>query len=85
VIREVTLRLLTAVSGRIVNISVRYSTMQRAGFSRYGPSRSGSEALSRVMAADLRGARRLGQPTAHDERIVATGFEGWLRDWNSAR
>jgi len=30
------------------------STMQRAGFVPYGPSRAGSEALSRIMAADLR-------------------------------
>jgi gluconate 5-dehydrogenase len=37
------------------NISVNEPTMQRAGFVPYGPSRAGSEALSRVMAADLRG------------------------------
>ena len=55
VAREVAPRLLAAGGGRIVNVSVSYSTMQRAGFSPYGPSRSGSEALSRVMAADLRG------------------------------
>jgi gluconate 5-dehydrogenase len=30
--------------------------MRRAGFVPYGPSRAGSEALSRVMAADLRGS-----------------------------
>ena len=53
--REVTPRLLAAGGGRIVNVSVSDSTMHRAGFSPYGPSRSGSEALSRVMAADLRG------------------------------
>jgi NAD(P)-dependent dehydrogenase (short-subunit alcohol dehydrogenase family) len=29
--------------------------MSRAGFVPYGPSRAGSEALSRIMAADLRG------------------------------
>ncbi|MFR9779062.1 SDR family oxidoreductase [Micromonospora sp. MS34] len=55
VAREVTPRMLAAGSGRIVNISVSHSTMQRAGFAPYGPSRAGSEALSRVMAADLRG------------------------------
>ena len=54
VAREVTPRMLAAGSGRIVNISVNYSTMHRAGVAPYGPSRAGSEALSRIMAADLR-------------------------------
>ncbi len=54
VAREVTPRMLAAGGGRIVNISVNHSTMQRAGFVPYGPSRAGSEAMSRVMAADLR-------------------------------
>jgi gluconate 5-dehydrogenase len=54
VAREVTPRLLASGGGRIVNISVNQATMQRAGFAPYGPSRAGSEALSRVMAADLR-------------------------------
>jgi len=52
--REVTPRMLAAGGGRIVNISVSNSTMHRAGFVPYGPSRAGSEALSRIMAADLR-------------------------------
>jgi NAD(P)-dependent dehydrogenase (short-subunit alcohol dehydrogenase family) len=124
--REVTPRLLAAGGGRIVNISVSHSTMQRAGFVPYGPSRSGSEALSRVMAADLRGTgvtvnvllpggatitgmipdgippggaallmpAVMGPPIVwlasdeaagvHDERIVATEFDQWLRD-RSAR
>jgi gluconate 5-dehydrogenase len=51
--REVTPRMLAAGAGRIVNISVSHSTMHRAGFVPYGPSRAGSEALSRIMAADL--------------------------------
>src|SRR2546423_10451323 len=55
VAREVTPRMLAAGGGRIVNISVSRSTMHRAGFVPYGPSRAGSEALSRIMAADLRG------------------------------
>jgi NAD(P)-dependent dehydrogenase (short-subunit alcohol dehydrogenase family) len=55
VAREVTPRMLAAGRGRIVNISVSESTMTRAGFVPYGPSRAGSEALTRVMAADLRG------------------------------
>ncbi len=54
VAREVTPRMLAAGGGRIVNISMNYATMQRAGFVPYGPSRAGSEALSRIMAADLR-------------------------------
>jgi NAD(P)-dependent dehydrogenase (short-subunit alcohol dehydrogenase family) len=54
VAREVTPRMLAAGGGRIVNISVNESTMYRAGFVPYGPSRAGSEALSRIMAADLR-------------------------------
>jgi NAD(P)-dependent dehydrogenase (short-subunit alcohol dehydrogenase family) len=52
--REVTPRMLATGGGRIVNISVSESTMHRAGFVPYGPSRAGSEALSRIMAADLR-------------------------------
>jgi NAD(P)-dependent dehydrogenase (short-subunit alcohol dehydrogenase family) len=54
VAREVTPRLLAGTGGRVVNISVSHSTMRRAGFVPYGPSRAGSEALSRIMAADLR-------------------------------
>jgi NAD(P)-dependent dehydrogenase (short-subunit alcohol dehydrogenase family) len=52
--REVTPRMLSSGGGRIVNISLNESTMNRKGFIPYGPSRAGSEALSRVMAADLR-------------------------------
>ncbi len=55
VAREVTPRKQAAGGGRIVNISVNESTMHRAGFVPYGPSRAGSESLSRIMAADLRG------------------------------
>jgi NAD(P)-dependent dehydrogenase (short-subunit alcohol dehydrogenase family) len=126
VAREVTPRMLDAGRGRIVNISVNYSTMHRAGFVPYGPSRAGSDALSRIMAADLRetgvtvnqllpgGATStgmvppgvvpegrgfldpavMGPPVVwlasddaagvHDERIVATEFEGWLRERNGA-
>ena len=54
VAREVTPRMLAAGGGRIVNIAVSESTMVRAGFVPYGPSRAGSESLSRIMAADLR-------------------------------
>jgi gluconate 5-dehydrogenase len=55
VAREITPRMLASGGGRIVNISINHSTMQRVGFVPYGPSRAGSEALSRIMAADLRG------------------------------
>lgn len=41
-------------SGRIVNVSINHQTMGRRGFAPYGPSRAGSEALSRVMTEDLR-------------------------------
>ncbi len=40
--------------GRFVNVSVNRETMVRRGFAPYGPSRAGSEALSMVMAEDLR-------------------------------
>ncbi len=127
VAREVTPRMLDAGGGRIVNISVNHSTMHRAGFVPYGPSRAGSEALSRIMAADLRetgvtvnlllpggatatgmlppGAVPAGQGLlepavmgppivwlasgeaigVHDERIVATEFQRWLRDREGSR
>ncbi|MCZ0982178.1 SDR family NAD(P)-dependent oxidoreductase [Streptomyces diastatochromogenes] len=55
VAREVTPRMLAAGGGRIVNVSVSEATTRRAGFVPYGPSRAGSESLSRIMAADLRG------------------------------
>ncbi|MFD0067109.1 SDR family NAD(P)-dependent oxidoreductase [Streptomyces sp. NPDC056690] len=56
VAKAVTQRMLAVGRGRIVNISMNHSTMNRAGFTPYGPSRAGSEALSRIMAADLRDA-----------------------------
>lgn len=55
VARTVTARMLAGGGGRIVNISVSESTMRRAGNVPYGPSRAGSESLSRIMAADLLG------------------------------
>jgi NAD(P)-dependent dehydrogenase (short-subunit alcohol dehydrogenase family) len=126
VARAVAPRMLEAGGGRIVNISMNHSTMTRQGFVPYGPSRAGAEALSRIMAADLRGTpvtvnvllpggatatgmlpaehrpaglqaldpAIMGPPIVwlasaaaagvHDERIVATEFEGWRRGRTSA-
>jgi NAD(P)-dependent dehydrogenase (short-subunit alcohol dehydrogenase family) len=39
--------------GKIVNVSVSETTMRRAGFAPYGPSRAATDSLSHVMAADL--------------------------------
>ena len=54
VARAVVLRMLAVGRGRVVNVSVSDTTMTRAGFVPYGPSRAGTESLSRIMAADLR-------------------------------
>jgi gluconate 5-dehydrogenase len=54
--RDVVPRLLAAGGGRVVNVSMNHSTMNRRGFVPYGPARAGAEALSRVMAADLAGS-----------------------------
>ncbi|WP_225732067.1 MULTISPECIES: SDR family NAD(P)-dependent oxidoreductase [unclassified Nocardia] len=53
VAREMTPRMLAAGTGRIVNVSVNHMSMLRAGFAPYGPSRAGTESLSRIMAAEL--------------------------------
>ena len=53
VAKEVVPRMLERGQGRIVNISMNHSTMNRKGFVPYGPSRAGTEALTRIMAADL--------------------------------
>ena len=49
-------RLLQGGGGRVVNVSMNHSTMNRKGFVPYGPSRAGAEALARIMAADLAGS-----------------------------
>jgi NAD(P)-dependent dehydrogenase (short-subunit alcohol dehydrogenase family) len=41
--------------GRIINISMSYETMQRAGFSPYGPSKAALESETIVWAQDLAG------------------------------
>jgi NAD(P)-dependent dehydrogenase (short-subunit alcohol dehydrogenase family) len=53
--RAVVPRLLGAGSGRIINVTTSQATMVRTGFVPYGPSRAGTEAMSRIMAADLAG------------------------------
>jgi gluconate 5-dehydrogenase len=53
--RAVVPRMLAAGAGRVINVSVNHSTMTRRGFVPYGPSRAGTEAFSRIMAADLEG------------------------------
>jgi NAD(P)-dependent dehydrogenase (short-subunit alcohol dehydrogenase family) len=45
--------MVAAGRGRIVNVAVSELSMRRKGFVPYGPSRAGSESLSRIMAADL--------------------------------
>jgi NAD(P)-dependent dehydrogenase (short-subunit alcohol dehydrogenase family) len=54
--RAVVPRMLAGGGGRVVNIAVSESTMRRAGTVPYGPSRAGSESLSRIMAAELQGS-----------------------------
>jgi NAD(P)-dependent dehydrogenase (short-subunit alcohol dehydrogenase family) len=41
--------------GRIINISMNYQTMQRAGFSPYGPSKAALESETVIWAQDLAG------------------------------
>ncbi len=55
VARAVVPHMLRAGRGKIVNISVNEATMRRRGFTPYGPSRAATDALSRIMAADLAG------------------------------
>jgi gluconate 5-dehydrogenase len=56
VARTVVPRLVAAGGGRVVNVSMNHSTMNRKGFVPYGPARAGAEALSRIMASDLAGS-----------------------------
>jgi len=55
VARAVVPHMLDAGHGKIINISVSETTMRRRGFTPYGPSRAATDALSRIMAADLAG------------------------------
>lgn len=48
--------MLRAGWGRIVNVSMNYSTMRRAGFSPYGPSKAALESETVIWAQDLRGS-----------------------------
>lgn len=55
VARAVVPAMLRARHGKVVNISINEQTMTRAGFAPYGPSRAATDALAKVMAADLVG------------------------------
>jgi NAD(P)-dependent dehydrogenase (short-subunit alcohol dehydrogenase family) len=55
VARTVVPQFVSAGAGRVVNVSMNHSTMNRPGFVPYGPARAGAEALARIMAADLVG------------------------------
>jgi gluconate 5-dehydrogenase len=55
VARAVVPHFVSAGAGRVVNVSMNHSTMNRPGFVPYGPARAGAEALARIMAADLAG------------------------------
>jgi gluconate 5-dehydrogenase len=55
VARAVVPRFVAAGKGRVVNVSMNHSTMNRKGFVPYGPARAGAEALARIMEADLAG------------------------------
>lgn len=54
VARAVVPHFLAAGRGKIVNVGINRETMVRPGFVPYGPSRAASEALSRIVADDLR-------------------------------
>ena len=47
--------MLRAGWGRIVNVSISHSTMRRAGFSPYGPSKAALESETLIWAQDLHG------------------------------
>ncbi len=53
--RTATPHMVRAGWGRIVNISINHSTMRRAGFSPYGPSKAALESETIIWAQDLRG------------------------------
>src|SRR4051794_37875888 len=73
VARTVVPRLLAAGGGRVVNVSMNHSTMNRKGFVPYGPARAGAEALARLMAAVLPG-RRVTAKTLLPGGATATGM-----------
>jgi 3-oxoacyl-[acyl-carrier protein] reductase len=53
--RAVVRHMVEARWGRIINVSVSRSTMSRAGFSPYGPSKAALESETVIWAEDLRG------------------------------
>jgi len=48
-------QMLKQKSGRIINISINLETMQRKGFSPYGPSKAALESMSTIWAQELAG------------------------------
>ena len=46
-------RMLSQRRGRIINVSASYGTMQRRGFSPYGPSKAAVESMTAIWAQDL--------------------------------
>jgi NAD(P)-dependent dehydrogenase (short-subunit alcohol dehydrogenase family) len=53
--RAVTPHMLKQQWGRIINISMNYETMRRAGFAPYGPSKAALESETLIWAKDLAG------------------------------
>ena len=56
VTRAVVLQMLKQRSGRIINISINFETMQRKGFTPYGPSKAALESMSLIWAQELEGS-----------------------------
>ncbi len=54
--RAVVPHMLVQGVGSIINISMNYETMKRAGFSPYGPSKAALESASAIWAQDLAGS-----------------------------
>ncbi len=53
--RAVVLRMLKRSNGTIINVTMKYETMKRKGFSPYGPSKAALESETIIWAKDLEG------------------------------
>ena len=53
--RAVVLQMLKRGWGRIINISINRETMERKGFTPYGPSKAALESMSTIWAQELAG------------------------------